>query len=794
MRPRLATPLRWLVFGLLLLLTCLLREEPSAALDQAIVWLPTGVAVAGLYLLGIRAAAVVAVATLWQRWLLDYDWSVGVTAAAASTAEAVLGALLLRWLRFAGSLGRLRDMFAVFASATVAPLASILCTWLGRAFVYSDPLLPFCCGWGGWWRMNALGVITVVPFAASWLGAAGRRFARRDCAEFAAGLLGVAALLLGLFALLPAGAAGVMWLDLLLVAGAMSTTARCSMRLVTLGTMTATLVVAWATARGFGPFAQLPAEQVHVVTQLFALLLVAIPPVFAALLFERRDAMDRVRRNEELLAAIHGNVKDGLFRTDPELRLLHGNLALARMFGHGAPEDLPGRSLGDAIVDGERRTLLLRRARERGQWRNEEIEFRCAGGSTFWGLTSGTGVRDARGAIVHFDGVITDVTDRRSLEARGRQAQKMEALGKLAGGVAHDFNNLLTVIVGYAQTIQAAPDCPAPVRDDACAVLDAARRAAGLTRQLLACSRRQMLSPQVLDLAAVVDRMAGMLRRLVGEHIRLTTEHRSGPCWVCVDPSQLEQVLLNLAVNARDAMRDGGLLTVATGHVEVDDAVRRAHPECAAGSHVLLQVRDSGVGMTAEVLAQAFDPFFTTKGRGGGTGLGLATVHGIVRQSGGGVWLDSAPGAGTTASILLPRRAAPPAAKTVAPPAVAPAMRRSTVLVVEDEPAVRALLCQTLAGEGHRVLEAADGAQGLAAALADPGPIDLVVTDVVMPVMGGLEMVRRLRERRPGQRVLFVSGYPEDGDAPGEPGGLDGELLAKPFTREQLLARIAALP
>ncbi len=322
-------------------------------------------------------------------------------------------------------------------------------------------------------------------------------------------------------------------------------------------------------------------------------------------------------------------------------------------------------------------------------------------------------------------------------------------------------------------------------------MLDAATRAAGLTRQLLAYSRRQMLAPRVVELGEVVDRMGEMLRRLIGEDVTLAIEHRSGPCWVRVDPSQLEQVLMNLVLNARDAMGGGGEIAVSTAVESVDDDTATVHPDRPVGPCAKLRVRDTGVGMPPEVLARAFDPFFTTKEVGGGTGLGLATVYGIVRQSGGAVWLDSAPGTGTTATICLPLWQAP-APTTDAPVAAMRGPRAGTVLVVEDEPAVRQLVCQTLASRGLRVLSAADGAHGLEAARAHDGAIDLVITDVVMPVMGGREMVRRLRAERPAQAVLFMSGYPRDDDGPVDAAS-PGELLAKPFTPEQLLARVDAM-
>jgi CheY-like chemotaxis protein len=325
---------------------------------------------------------------------------------------------------------------------------------------------------------------------------------------------------------------------------------------------------------------------------------------------------------------------------------------------------------------------------------------------------------------------------------------------------------------------------------DAEQVLHASARAAGLTRQLLAYSRRQRLDAQVIDLNEVVQLMSDLLRRLIGENIAFETRLPPAPLHVLVDRGQIEQVLLNLVVNARDAMPGGGTLSITTSAMELGATHAAAEPDTVPGRYACLTVEDTGQGMAEDVRRRAFDPFFTTKGPGKGTGLGLSTVYGIVHQSGGLVWIESVPDEGTRVSVSLPLAAgqpAPPAPAATAPPQ-SPGGR--TVLVVEDEPSVRGLVCRTLQAAGYRVLVAEDGERGLAVSRATESPIDLLVTDVIMPRMGGRELASRLAEERPGLPVLFISGYSNDGEE-----GLDvthpgADFLQKPFAPSALLLRV----
>jgi signal transduction histidine kinase len=419
----------------------------------------------------------------------------------------------------------------------------------------------------------------------------------------------------------------------------------------------------------------------------------------------------------------------------------------------------------------------------------EEPNTDARSGVTRWFQVIKVPIPADAGGMRQVLGVATEITQRRTLEEQLRQAQKMEAVGRLAGGIAHDFNNLLTAIQGFSALLLRDQTLAAPHRADVQEIADAAARAAALTQQLLAFSRKQVLQPAVLDPNEVVAGMSEMLRRLIGEHIELVTDLGPATGHVLADRSQLEQVIVNLVVNARDAMARGGRLTVETRAVALDVEYARRHMGVVPGPHVLLAVSDTGEGMDAETRTHLFEPFFTTKGVGRGSGLGLATVYGIVQQSGGRIEVYSEPGTGTTFKIYLPRVAAP--AHAAQPSGTgAPRGGTETLLVVEDEAAVRRLARQALERLGYRVLEAGDGRQALDVAAAHAGAIDLLVTDVVMPGMGGRELAEHLTGLRPGLRVLYTSGYTESAIV--QNGTLDPTVayVPKPYTPDQLARKV----
>jgi two-component system, cell cycle sensor histidine kinase and response regulator CckA len=386
-----------------------------------------------------------------------------------------------------------------------------------------------------------------------------------------------------------------------------------------------------------------------------------------------------------------------------------------------------------------------------------------------------------------------DVTERRRLEEQLRQAQKMEAVGRLAGGIAHDFNNLLTAILGTSQLLLRDLTPEATAREDVEEIRKAALRAADLTRQLLAYSRRQVLAPKVLDLNAIISNLDAMLRRLIGEDVHLVTELAPPLSPVRADPSQIEQVILNLVVNARDAMPAGGRLTIRTADLQLAGTEATTGQAPTPGSYVILEVADTGTGMTAEVKAHLFEPFFTTKEVGKGTGLGLATVYGVVKQSGGYIWVTSEVDRGTTVRIAIP--AAQSAALPAEPPAPprAPVRAGETILLVEDEEAVRRIAARTLTADGYRVLTAKDGPDALEVAAREAGTIHLLLTDVVMPGMTGRELAERVAATRPDARVLFMSGYTEDPAVRRIMTGDGHAYLQKPFEPDVLGRKVRAV-
>jgi PAS domain S-box-containing protein len=408
---------------------------------------------------------------------------------------------------------------------------------------------------------------------------------------------------------------------------------------------------------------------------------------------------------------------------------------------------------------------------------------------------NGQAIRDAEGKVQRVIGFVMDITPQRALEEQYRQSQKMEAVGRLAGGIAHDFNNLLTVITGYGQLMQEQFPKGTPTGDIVQEITGAGNRAASLTRQLLAFSRKAILEPKVLDLRELVADMDRMLRRVIGEDIELVTAADPDLGMVKADPGHVQQVILNLAVNARDAMPRGGKLTVEVRNVELDEEYAQRHPDARPGPHVLLIVRDTGVGMDAATQARIWEPFFTTKGEKG-TGLGLATVYGVVRQSGGHIAVESEPGQGATFKVYLPRaQENGPIGKSFHGLTSLTDLPRGTetILSVEDEEGVRVLTRHVLLSCGYQVLEASDGREALRVASLHPGRIHLLLTDVVMPQMGGREVAQRLSALYPGLKVMYLSGYTDDAVVRHGVQAGEVQLLLKPFSPTALAQKVRQL-
>ena len=469
----------------------------------------------------------------------------------------------------------------------------------------------------------------------------------------------------------------------------------------------------------------------------------------------------------------------------------YNNPAVQRILGW-TPDELRGRNLNTLLVEEDRAAAahVLREGLESATgWTGLLQRFRHKDGTCRWLESNGVPVLDEQGRVTGFQGSDRDITDARLMEEQLRQSQKMDAVGRLAGGIAHDFNNLLAVIIGYSEMLRRR-DPTGPQSGKIGEIETAAQRAAALTRQLLAFSRKQVLAPKVLDVGVILKDVGQMLRRLLEENVRLTVSVEAGLECIQADPVQIEQVVMNLAVNARDAMPAGGELTLSARNVTVDATNPAPRAGIPHGSYVALAVKDVGCGMSEEVLSHMFEPFFTTKESGRGTGLGLATVYGIVKQTGGHIAVDSVRDGGSTFTVFLPAVAELAVEPVPAPPTVLP-RGDATILLVEDEPSLRALTVEVLEEGGYRVLEAEDGTAALEVARAHPGDIDLVISDVIMPRMGGPALAKRLAVDRPGAKVLFVSGYTADTMA--RQGVLDEGvlLLLKPFTPEALLVKVA---
>jgi signal transduction histidine kinase len=477
-----------------------------------------------------------------------------------------------------------------------------------------------------------------------------------------------------------------------------------------------------------------------------------------------------------------GTISDSLFVLDRDWRFVHANRQALRDAGE-EPQGLLGRSLWEKYPAFLGSPLEAHYRRAMAEQTAVHFEMR--------GLVTG------RWLEIHAypspEGLVVfsrDATERRRLEEELRQSQKMEAVGRLAGGVAHDFNNLLTAIQLYGQILLQDLDASDPRLELTRQILRAAERAADVTRRLLAFSRKQVVEPRVLDLNAVVTAADKLLRRLLGEDVRLRAVLAEGLGRVKADPGQLEQVILNLAVNARDAMPRGGGLTVETADVVLGAGDARADAEVRPGRYVLLAVSDTGCGMGEEVRRRLFEPFFTTKGPGQGTGLGLAAVYGIVRQSGGHIRVHSEVGRGAAFKIYLPavEEAAPAEAPEEGAPAAPPGA--GTILVAEDDDQVRALTVSALRSSGYAVLEARDGEQAVGVCRTHAGPVDLLLTDVVMPGMSGREAAEAAKRLRPGLRVLFVSGYTDDAVVRHGVLRAEAAFLQKPFTAEALASKV----
>jgi two-component system cell cycle sensor histidine kinase/response regulator CckA len=508
---------------------------------------------------------------------------------------------------------------------------------------------------------------------------------------------------------------------------------------------------------------------------------------------DRKRAEEALRKAEEKYRGIFENAVEGIYQTTPDGRYIAANPALARMLGFDSPEELVSARndvRNQEYVNPELRNAFVRSIEQHDVVHNFEYQVYRKDGKIIWVSESAHTVRNVVGQIQHFEGTVQDITERRELEQQLRQMQKIEAIGRLAGGVAHDFNNILMAISSYSELLARKLPKDDPSQRYAEEILRATNRGSSLTQGLLAFSRKQVVSPKIVGLNALIAQQIEMLKRLIPENIELkfVPDHALGQ--VRIDVSQMEQVVMNLVINARDAMPNGGEIIIETSNAGLDHGGREPQSAPKPGRFVMLAVSDNGCGMDEETKAHIFEPFFTTKEQGKGTGLGLATVSGIVDQNSGSIFVHSEPGHGTTFKIYLPHVGTEAQSEETSTTCSADCSGDETILLVEDQEAVRESAAEYLTGNGYSVLKASRGLEALDIAQQRKGPIHLLLTDVIMPQMSGRELSERVTSIHPETKVIFMSGYSNNLLSDQQVLHPQHELLQKPFRLEALGQRI----
>lgn len=763
------------------------------------IWLPSGLVLALLVLLEKRYWMAVLAGTFLANLAVDlqHDASVGlgVAGAAANGIESLLAALVL--VRLGGpriTLGRLREVAALVAGAVI--LSNAFTSLLGAVVLSHGALEMFWRRWFTWWSGDGMGMLVIAPVVLTWVDAA-RSPKRVRWPAVAEALVVFGALAVVAYSLLlpvedTAGILGgrrYLAFPLLLWS---------AVRFGPWGASTAVLILAviatWHSSRySPGPPLGGPASFGPLLEYCFYLALAALSSLIpASILSESRRTERDLRESEGRFRQMAEAIKEAFLVLDVATgRPLYVSPVWADIWGRPLAEAYRPEVWFEAIHEDDRaavRTSMA--AAAQGNAVTTVVRIRRPDGAMRWLRRRMFPVRDEAGRVYRLAGVSEDITALRQAEERFVQAQKMEAIGQLTGGVAHDFNNMLTVVMSHSEILLADLAEGDPRREDVEAIRRAGESAARLTRQLLIFSRQQVVQFTVLRLNDAVMEAIRLLARVLGANIELTTAFAPDTGIVKADAGQLEQLVMNLAVNARDAMPLGGKLLFESKNVTFGDTSAEAPMPAPPGRYVMLAVTDTGTGMTADTKARAFDPFFTTKEKGKGTGLGLATVYGIVAQSGGHIALYSEPGQGTTFKLYFPRVDGEAGGAAAALSATEVPRGTETILCVEDDPAVRVIVTRTLERLGYRVLEAPNGESALTLAARHRDPIHLLVTDVVLPGIGGRAVADNFCAQRSGAKVLFLSGYTDDSLIQHRVLEAEMHFLGKPFTPEVLARQV----
>jgi two-component system cell cycle sensor histidine kinase/response regulator CckA len=756
-----------------------------SAIDPIVssVWPPSGIALAALLLMGPRFWPGITIGA----FILNATGTIAplpaMVIAVGNTLEALLATWLLTSVGFRLSLERLRDVLALvvlggIASTPVSATVGVTVLALVRGYG-----IPNWTIWTTWFSGDAIGIALVTPLILSWAAGPPLRVSRRDVIEASV----LATLVIACALVLWRGPVSYVYAIFPLTIWA---ALRFGVRGAGAASLAVTAIAVGYTVSGVGPFATSTPVNNLFSLQTFIGVLALTNLIIAAVIAERRTVESALQRSRQQHQDIVNYASVGVLQTDLDGKILLANPALARILGYEKAEHLLGLNMADDVYwDRTQRGAIVERFDDLGGGDAVEIQWKRKDGSPIWVDLHGRSVKD--GAAPYFEGFIYDLTSRKQLELQFRQAQKMDAVGRLAGGVAHDFNNLLTVIASCTDFVLSDPTLGEAHREDLTEVKKATDRATALTRQMVAFGRTQVLRPATINMNDRLTELLPMLKRLFETTIDIRIQAAKDLWSVRADPGQIEQVLLNLAINSRDAMPDGGTLTFTTENSVVDSnpsgvGIYRMN----AGDYVLLRVRDTGVGMDEETQRKIFEPFFTTKEVGKGTGLGLATAYGIVNQSGGYIKVRTAPGKGAEFMIYLPRIDALPETPTL-PERNGGRPPSGTILVVEDEAAVRSALERMLIAGGYKVVTAPNGTEALKLFVARHDDIDLLITDLVMPGMGGRDLARQCSAIRDSLKVIYISGYTRDSLLSPQTFEEGTEFIEKPFRSDAILDRIA---